>query len=1033
MVISSSSHVLTYDEVARALPSSNLVVSAKFAPLSQSDAPLSCLPPILSQDSIQAFYKGYDVDPRTVSLEQYYLDLSAANAKILSEEKWSVPALSDDMVDAWIQDHGWNFTGSQSLNSDVSYTADYDKDPEGLLDGVESNERKAKIAALKKEIKATDPETYELLKPLFYLLKQVSNQCFDEIELAVRKRISNLNRIKGRPGCGNQRHRIRTKILDSLVKGIRDHILELVPVIDVKRKSYFVIARIGDSVNFKSWLHKLKGLLAHDDISQDTRREVERMIPLLDGFVYVCEGAVQKSHLRRKEFSGRSHQSASKCAAANGRVPKNNTIIKMGESFGHQSGSIDQADKIWLAAKKKGKQVSKRKCGGKCGFNQKKGSITDVKVVTQTPPKDLKGNYLIESPLTGELYGYVDVPTMVPISQKVDTSRYQADHELTQPCPKTIYQRYFIAYNLNTKQARVLPFLQDSGAVLPVRFQVGIPAHEFIHYMQLYYTGSMSEKAISIELTARGYKYSDTAFDQALDLANNCLFSSIAEGLFLLMSLGVKFTHMDETPVDLSSTPKGVGTSGFRKESERHYVICAVSASTEALHCAIYKRSPNRAIEGFKDVFAPIIEASDVLSSDAYQAYKTLTQAKGNQTCNSHLIRIFLDMLEPVFVKLRQIEDKYLKELNKQEAYNKKLGYTLEQEQELNRRFKEHWNSKVNKGLKEVFDSAYCLCRIFEVERDMIKPLWEQVYATSDQFAATGELDPDEREDVCKEVLRIRDTYSRPYYQCIDEALERFRQTCSQTLANTIDYYWKRDENFKLFLTHAEVSPDNNACERQIKRIVTMRKQLRITQSVEHLDRACNFFTCRETFFMQGFGMESWQRLIWFLQDKLFRHALERSVEEWMALEWDPSKMFNLIFTSSIARHAGTAPVFEWFIQFWEIERERLISEGKNIRQMPKAAVEQVIKQLREKAANTLEQELSECCNEPTVHPEPKFEAEPASKIQDDADIQPTAQAKPATKSKTEAAAKTKPKARSRSKSPEQSHGELIEETKISA
>ena len=76
MVISSSSHVLTYDEVARALPSSNLVVSAKFAPLSQSDAPLSCLPPILSQDSIQAFYKGYDVDPRTVSLEQYYLDLS---------------------------------------------------------------------------------------------------------------------------------------------------------------------------------------------------------------------------------------------------------------------------------------------------------------------------------------------------------------------------------------------------------------------------------------------------------------------------------------------------------------------------------------------------------------------------------------------------------------------------------------------------------------------------------------------------------------------------------------------------------------------------------------------------------------------------------------------------------------------------------------------------------------------------------------------------------------------------------------------
>ena len=64
MVISSSSHVLTYDEVARALPSSNLVVSAKFAPLSQSDAPLSCLPPILSQDSIQAFYKGYDVDPR---------------------------------------------------------------------------------------------------------------------------------------------------------------------------------------------------------------------------------------------------------------------------------------------------------------------------------------------------------------------------------------------------------------------------------------------------------------------------------------------------------------------------------------------------------------------------------------------------------------------------------------------------------------------------------------------------------------------------------------------------------------------------------------------------------------------------------------------------------------------------------------------------------------------------------------------------------------------------------------------------------
>ena len=67
----------------------------------------------------------------------------------------------------------------------------------------------------------------------------------------------------------------------------------------------------------------------------------------------------------------------------------------MGESFGHQSGSIDQADNIWLAAKKKGKQVSKRKCGGKCGFNQKKGSITDVKVVTQTPPKDLKGNYLI--------------------------------------------------------------------------------------------------------------------------------------------------------------------------------------------------------------------------------------------------------------------------------------------------------------------------------------------------------------------------------------------------------------------------------------------------------------------------------------------------------------------------------------------------------------------------------------------------------------------------------------------------------------
>ena len=100
---------------------------------------------------------------------------------------------------------------------------------------------------------------------------------------------------------------------------------------------------------------------------------------------------------------------------------------------------------------------------------------------------------------------------------------------------------------------------------------------------------------------------------------------------------------------------------------------------------------------------------------------------------------------------------------------------------------------------------------------------------------------------------------------------------------------------------------------------------------------------------------------------------------------------------------------------------------------MPKAAVEQVIKQLREKAANTLEQELSECCNESAVHPEPKFEAEPASKIQDDADIQPTAQAKSATKSKTDAAAKAKPKARSRSKSPEHSHNELIEETKISA
>lgn len=86
-----------------------------------------------------------------------------------------------------------------------------------------------------------------------------------------------------------------------------------------------------------------------------------------------------------------------------------------------------------------------------------------------------------------------------------------------------------------------------------------------------------------------------------------------------------------------------------------------------------------------------------------------------------------------------------------------------------------------------------------------------------------------------------------------------------------------------------------------------------------------------------------------------------------------------------------------------------------------------------EKAANTLEQELSECCNEPTVHPEPDFEAEPASKIQYDADIQPTAQAKPVTKSKTKKASNAKPKARSRSKSPEQSHDELIEETKISA
>ena len=269
--------------------------------------------------------------------------------------------------------------------------------------------------------------------------------------------------------------------------------------------------------------------------------------------------------------------------------------------------------------------------------------------------------------------------------------------------------------------------------------------------------------------------------------------------------------------------------------------------------------------------------------SDRYASYGSIMAALDslNQYCWAHLFRELAKPAMPFLKHMSDMEADFIKELTKQGKYDRKKGFTKDQQAEFDKKLQEYWK-EIPKAIEAIINACYLITLIFAVEQHVAQ-VWAEAFERSTHAAKYGTLSKRGRNKALRKVRQLRNRFSREFVDLLDEEIAKAQTEEGHDLTEVetaVAYYLNGIDGFKTFLEHPEVPIDNNASERGVKHIMPIRKQQRVNQSPQSLKQACHFHTCLQTMLKQGYSRKSFIEMLKYMLDKLFMHTLEQAANE---------------------------------------------------------------------------------------------------------------------------------------------------------
>ena len=735
--------------------------------------------------------------------------------------------------------------------------------------------------------------------------------------------------------------------------------------------SCIIHAKVGSSKGVKYWIKLLNKGLEIQNVPDWTKDFLRHYLNRLQDESALCEYLVRLYRLRQSEFTGSVRQSVSKQAAGNHNGRKRNIIQERLESAKSMPPAIQSAAEAFWAygAKHQVKKIVKKRSGKNSEYQSSNNHDQNAKIINSVTISKLE--HPVQDPVTGTTYdqeitlpsglkvpylnpmGHCDLPLLQGKRTKVKNPSGLGYSDIIEA--RFRRERFFFCLDQVNDTIKLVETTSNKVKATE-NFQTGVPFEALVPLWVDYYEGRYSLQHCCESLRRQtGIYMVPSTMEETLKRIDP-LMQKLASLIEEAMTLSNDVNQFDESPFPMWISSGECDRKGNLKVRQSYYVMVNVAPFSANFKGIVYKGCESRSKSSFIKNFGKAFKHSKAIVSDRYASYGSIMAALDslNQYCWAHLFRELAKPAMPFLKHMSDMEADFIKELTKQGKYDRKKGFTKDQQAEFDKKLQEYWK-EIPKAIEAIINACYLITLIFAVEQHVAQ-VWAEAFERSTHAAKYGTLSKRGRNKALRKVRQLRNRFSREFVDLLDEEIAKAQTEEGHDLTEVetaVAYYLNGIDGFKTFLEHPEVPIDNNASERGVKHIMPIRKQQRVNQSPQSLKQACHFHTCLQTMLKQGYSRKSFIEMLKYMLDKLFMHTLEQAANECYRDKGNLDGLDGRLRQINYLTYLHSFPVAKHFLDYLAIARQNELEHtGTVIHPWPEATVQKVLAKEQEDMAS---------------------------------------------------------------------------------